>query len=141
MFAVAFAYDDTLTPAVPARRVLHECEELRVPFAVLVRDADEAARAAAPPLAFTGAIVTALHDGAGAPAADAVTALAAHFDLPPACIWYVTGRTRGDAQAVSAAGAHGVYIERIEDALDALREPYTRSALNLRYIMRTVVGG
>ena len=139
MLAVAFAYDDTLTPAAPARRVLDELDALAIPVAVLVRDEDERARATAPPLAWNGAVVSAPHDAAGAPGPEAVAALAAHFGLPPECIRYLTGRGRGDAQAASAAGAHGHYLERIDDALEVLREPYTRSALNLRYIMRTVL--
>jgi len=78
------------------------------------------------------------------------------FGLPPACVWYVTDRDDDTTRAAHAAGFQTVLIDAtraaasspddrahtvagVTDVLELIREPYTRSVLNLRYIMRTVL--
>jgi hypothetical protein len=77
--------------------------------------------------------------------------------LPASRVWYVTGRAEQDAFTARASGLQAIFLDpdgapegtngtrgvhrvrAIEEILDVLRGPYTRSVLNLRYIMRSVL--
>ncbi len=85
-----------------------------------------------------------------------VERIAPRFGLPPSCVWFVTAQ-HADAVAARAGGLNVILIDAqapltlepnadglhhapgIEDVLEIVRIPYTRSALNMRYIMRTVL--
>jgi hypothetical protein len=79
----------------------------------------------------------------------------APFGLPASCVWFVT-ETAGDAHDACDAGYQAVLVDSaqpaasmpeqrmhviggVSEVLELIREPYTRSVLNLRYIMRTVL--
>jgi hypothetical protein len=83
-------------------------------------------------------------------------ALAERFGLPAECVWYVTAH-EADALGARAAGLQAILVDpagapstgpderglyvaaAVEGVLEIVRVPYTRSALNMRYIMRTVL--
>jgi FMN phosphatase YigB (HAD superfamily) len=145
-----------IVPRPGALRVVRELEALAVPLAVLAPGPADVARQTAELVWFGGAVVVGDHSD-GLPAPSAFAALCARFGLPAECVWYVTGRSEADARAACAAGLQGVFIDpaaidapepdapglrrvaAIGDVLDLLRGPYTRSALNMRYLMRTVL--
>ena len=146
-----------IAPQPGALRVVRELEALAVPLAVLAPEPGEAARRIADLVWFGGPVVTGAYC-AGVPEPSAFATLCAHFGLPGECVWYVTGRAEADARAACSAGLQGVYIDAaasadgsepdvgglrripaIGDVLDLLRAPYTRSALNLRHVLRTVL--
>jgi len=144
-----------IAPRPGALRVVRELEALGVPLAILAPGPADVAQRTAELVWFAGPAVVGEHpDGVPAPAAFA--ALCAHFALPAECVWYVTGRADADARAACSAGLQGVFIDpaadapepdarglrrvaAIGDVLELLRGPYTRSALNMRYLMRTVL--
>lgn len=146
-----------LHPQPGALRVVRELEALGVPLAVLSGEPEGAARRKAELAWFGGAVVCGEHDASGTPAPAAFTALCDQLGLPAACIWYVTGRSEHDALAAHACELNAVFIDpsastepdaerpgihrvrSIDDVLELLRGPYTRSALNMRYIMRTAL--
>ncbi len=145
-----------IAPRPGALRVVRELEALAVPLAVLAPGPADAARRTAELVWFAGPVVVGEHPD-GIPAPSAFAALCADFALPAECVWYVTGRAEADARAACSAGVQGVFIDAaatdppepdarglrrvaaIGDVLDLLRGPYTRSALNMRYLMRTVL--
>lgn len=146
-----------IAPLPGALRVVRELEALNVPLAVLAPEPLAEARRVAGLVWFAGPVVTGEHRD-GVPLASAFAALCAQVALPAECVWYVSGRAEADARAACAAGLHGVFIDphaKDEDAepdarglrrvpgiggvLDLVRAPYTRSALNMRYLMRTVL--
>jgi FMN phosphatase YigB (HAD superfamily) len=145
-----------IAPRPGALRVVRELEALAVPLAILAPGPADVAQRAAELVWFAAPVVVGEHrDGVPSPAAFA--ALCAHFALPAECVWYVTRRAEADARAACAAGLQGVFIDEaatdapepdarglrrvsaLGDVLDLLRAPYTRSALNMRYLMRTVL--
>ena len=125
MLAIAFASDAALD-APDGLRTVRELESLGIPLVTLDAPAGTSA------------------------------AIAERFGLPPECVWYVTPR-EPDALAARGAGlnailidphgtpasepdARGLYVaDRLSGMLEIVRVPYTRSALNMRYIMRTVL--
>jgi FMN phosphatase YigB (HAD superfamily) len=145
-----------IAPRPGALRVVRELEALAVPLAILASGPADVARRTAELLWFAGPVVVGEHPS-GVPAPSAFAALCAHFALPAECVWYITGRSEADARGACAAGLRGVFIDpaavdapepdarglrriaAIGDVLDLLRGPYTRSALNMRYLMRTVL--
>ncbi|MDB5043431.1 MAG: hypothetical protein JWN27_4157 [Candidatus Eremiobacteraeota bacterium] len=145
-----------IAPQPGALRVVRELEALAVPFAILAPGPADVARRTAELVWFAGPVVVGEHPN-GVPAPSAFAALCAHFALPAECVWYVTGGAESGARAACAAGVQGVFIDpaatnaaepdargvrrvaAIGDVLDLLRGPYTRSALNMRYLMRTVL--
>jgi phosphoglycolate phosphatase-like HAD superfamily hydrolase len=152
-----------LHPQPGALHVVRELEALGVPLAVLSGEPEAAARRKAELAWFGGAVVCAEHDASGVPEPAAFAALCERLGLPAACIWYVTGRSERDAFAARACELNAVFVDpsapdddpsvnepdgersgmhrvrRIDDVLELLRGPYTRSALNMRYIMRTAL--
>jgi FMN phosphatase YigB (HAD superfamily) len=95
--------------------------------------------------------------GAWKPARPAFDALVATLALPPDRIWYVGDDPRVDVDGASQAGLRTVWfrpagttypphlaapdhaIERIEEVLAILSEPYTRSLLSLRYVLHNAL--
>lgn len=91
------------------------------------------------------------------PCSDPVRGLTETLEVPSACIWFVTAK-EGEAQRAVLAGmnaialspdapattiapsARGYYVAAgIEDVLEIIRVPYTRTALAMRVIAHTLV--
>jgi phosphoglycolate phosphatase-like HAD superfamily hydrolase len=142
------AVQELVRPLPGAPRVLRELEALGVGLALLGAQPAELLRRIAQVVFFRGEVVAAEGPGRFA-------ALAARFGLPEACIWYVTAAA-GDAAEARAAGANVILVDpdaarcepqaagfvvvpAVDDVLEVIRIPYTRSALNLRYILRKIM--
>jgi hypothetical protein len=125
MLAVAFALDDALAAAPETQRVLARLAQCGVQHVLLP----------------------------SAPDAGGFEDLVRRFRFPPSCIWYVTDQSREDAHAAVSSGMHAIWVDLqtecasvsadggiytvggIDEVLDVLSEPYTRSALCLRYLL------
>jgi FMN phosphatase YigB (HAD superfamily) len=124
-------------PLPGVARVLVELDRLAVPKAILTNGLSSVERAKASALQFAGKVLVSEEIGARKPSPAAFAALAREFALPVECIWYVGADQGTDTRPAAAVGMHP--IERVDAVLDAIREPYSRSALSLRYIMRTAL--
>jgi hypothetical protein len=141
---------ELLRPSAETLRTLRELDQLGMPLALLGDLPQPLLERMAVVLWFSGQVVS---------AADPIAVLPTTFGLPPECIWFVTADGE-EAQRASDAGFTAVHIEArgpvaiespdgrgayvlhtIGDLLDAIRAPYTRSALNLRLIIGAVFTG
>ena len=141
---------ENVRPYPATLRVLRELESLNVRAALVGRGPAWLVNRLAQVLWFRGDVVVATD-------ARRFAAVAEWAALPPACVWYVTTEA-DDARAAIAGGMQAIVLDAaapqalhepcetgwyaghsIDDVLEILRVPYTRSALNLRYIYRTVL--
>ncbi len=130
--------------------VLRELEGLGISMAMLGAGPEWLQRRIAQVLWFKGEVVA-------ASGPQRFATLCERLRLPAICVWYVTA-SRDDAAEALAAGTNviliddnqpaallepdgdGCFVARsIEDVLEVIRIPYTRSALNLRYIVRKLL--
>jgi hypothetical protein len=66
-------------------------------------------------------------------------AICGQLHLPPDRIWFASSAAV-EIERARAAGFHVVQIENsLDEILDAIGEPYTRSLLGLRHIMRSAL--
>jgi FMN phosphatase YigB (HAD superfamily) len=147
---VLAAVQELVRPFPGTARVLRELEGLGVGLALLGGEPAALLRRIAQVVFFRGEVVAA--EGAGR-----FGVLAERIGLPAPCIWYVTA-AQADAGEARAAGTNVILIDpnaepalhepradgfyaggSIDDVLEAIRIPYTRSALNLRYILRKIM--
>lgn len=144
------AVQELVRPADGALHVLRELEGLGLGMALFGEGPDWLVRRIAQVVWFRGDVVVAAGPGRFAE-------LCARVDLPPPCIWYVTA-SEADAAAAHAAGTNvvlfapgaapalhepderGLFVAAaLSDVLEIIRIPYTRSALNLRYVLRKIL--
>jgi hypothetical protein len=119
-------------------RVLEEVHKLGVPVAVLARGLSGIEESKARIAGYVGPLVVSEDVGDASDVA-LFGALAAALSLPAEAIWYATA-DRNEADAAAACGFNVVPIsETVDEVLEAIREPYTRSLLGLRYVMRTAL--
>jgi hypothetical protein len=121
-----------------AARTLDEVRHLGLPIAILARGLDGVEQSKARVMSYDGAIV--VSEEVGGTSDDALfAAVARALGLPVEMIWYATA----DASEADAACRFGFNVvpiaETVDEVLDAIREPYTRALLGLRYIMRTAL--
>jgi hypothetical protein len=138
---------ELLRPSADALRTLRELDQLGIPLALFGDLPKPLLDSMAVVLWFSGQVVS---------VADPLVALPLQFGLPPECIWFVTAdgdeaqravdagftavhiASRASA-AIEAPDRRGVYLlNTIEDLLDVIRAPYTRSALNLRLVIQAL---
>jgi hypothetical protein len=167
VFAVAFSARDTLAstsgidsntapidvpefvrPSVAATRTLRGLDQLCLPLA-LFGDL---------PLTLLKGVADALwFPGQLAHGADPLTAVPIALNLPASCIWFVTADfdeaqragsagftvvhlAPGAQTAIDAPDNRGMYVlNAIDDLLEPIRTPYTRSALSLRSVIGAVL--
>jgi phosphoglycolate phosphatase-like HAD superfamily hydrolase len=138
--------------------VLRAIESLRVPHAVVLAERQPTATHLADAVFFKGDVLVGDGMQHRAPTTTTFRQIVAHFRLPPERIWFVTGRDAADAAAAAAFGFEVVYlrqpddapaaepsgdvliVDELEDLLVVLGPAYTRSALNMRYLMRGLLG-
>jgi FMN phosphatase YigB (HAD superfamily) len=139
---------------------LRQLEALAIPHAILTNGWIALTRAKAEAVGFSGTVlVSDAPRGVSKPQETAFAALAAVLGLPPDRIWYVGTDPRVDMAAAQKAGFNAVWlcpdehgapfppdlpppahiIRRLDELLEILREPYTRSLLGLRYILHNVL--
>lgn len=137
----------------PARGTLHvlrELEALEIPLAVVGTGPVPLVEKIARAFWFRGETIAAGPEGTAA-------ALLARMQLPAACLWFVTADIREAATARDAGmnavllepGAEGSFAQpdgrglyvapRIDDVLEIIRIPYTRSVINLRHLFHALV--
>ncbi|MBV8584405.1 MAG: hypothetical protein JO241_10440 [Candidatus Eremiobacteraeota bacterium] len=119
-------------------RALQELRSLGVPIAVLARGMGGVEQSKARVINYDGLLV--VSDDVGDSSDEALFgAVRQALDLPVEAIWYATA----DAEEAAAASRFGFNVvpiaKTVDEVLDAIREPYTRSLLGLRYIMRTAL--
>ena len=124
MFGVVVALDGQLIASPEGQRVLTTLAECSVRYVVLSN------------VSGNGELAT----------------LVDRLDLPARCIWYLTDRNATSVEAALSSGFNVVWVGRapasggpanislhvvasLSEALDVLCEPYTRSALALRYLL------
>jgi FMN phosphatase YigB (HAD superfamily) len=117
------------------KSVIEELERLAVPKAILTNGLPSIERAKASVLGFSGAVLVSEDIGVRKPEPAAFAALARSISLPVECIWFVGNE--GDRRGAEAVGMNTV--AHVEELLEAIREPYSRAMLGLRYVMRTVL--
>jgi len=140
-----------------ARETLQRIVSLRIPCAVLTNGPSTIEQHRAKLLGFEGPVLVSEDIGAWKPARQAFDALVATLALPPDRIWYVGDDPHVDVVGAAQAGLHTVWlrsagtayppnlaapdhaIERLEEVLAILSEPYTRSLLGLRYILHNAL--
>jgi HAD superfamily hydrolase (TIGR01509 family) len=139
------------------RETLQRISSLRIPCAVLTNGLSTIEQCRAKWVGFEGPVLVAEDIGARKPARQAFDALVATLALPPDRIWYVGDDPQVDVDGASQAGLRTVWIrpagttyppdlaapdhaiERIEEVLAILSEPYTRSLLSLRYVLHNAL--
>lgn len=139
---------ELLRPSAAALRTLRELDQLGIPLALFGDLPKPLLERMAVVLWFSGQVVS---------VADPLAALPSTLGLPAACIWFVTADgdeaqravdagftavqiTSQESVAIDTPDRRGVYVLRtIEDLLEAIRVPYTLSALNLRLIVGAVL--
>ena len=167
MFAVAFSAHDTLAstsgieratalvdvpefvrPSEAATRTLSELDHLCIPMALFGDLPPALLKSVADALWFPGQITN---------GSDPLSAVPITFNLPSSCIWLVTADSEeaqragssgftgvllspGALAAIDAPDDRGIYVlNAIDDLLEAIRSPYTRSALSLRSVIGAVL--
>ncbi len=133
--AALAAVAEAVRPYAGTPRVLRELESLNVPMAIAGTGPAWLTRRIAEVVWFRGDVLVASE-------AEMANAMIAWAALPADRIWFVTSRADA-AAAARAAGINPIVVDAngdsIGEVLEALRAPYTRAALNLRYLFRTVV--
>ena len=110
---IAVALSSRLTTTPDFERVQREIAALAVPYAI-VAVGEGGAIAACEPLMTT-------------------------YALPPERLWFASP-DEPELQSARDAGLNAVPVRAsAAEVLEAIREPYTRSLLNLRHIMRTAL--
>jgi HAD superfamily hydrolase (TIGR01549 family) len=128
-----------LQPLPGALRVLKELQSLSVPVVIYSKGQSTIEDSKAAALDFSGHLLVSEDVGFAPPEPGAFAAIARELALPAERIWYVSHDAK-DVAAAEAVGMHGVHVTgQVDDVLETLREPYTRSLLGLRYIMRTAL--
>jgi len=140
-----------------ARETLRRISSLGIPCAVLTNGPSTIEQHRAKWVGFEGPVLVAEDIGAWKPARAAFDALVAVLALPPDRIWYVGNDPQADLDGASRAGLRTVWIrpagatyppnlaapdhaiERIDEVLAILSEPYTRSLLSLRYVLHNAL--
>jgi hypothetical protein len=138
---------ELLRPSAAALHTLRELDQLGIPMALFGDLPKPLLDSISVVLWFSGQVVS---------VADPLAALPSTFGLPAACIWFVTADgdeaqravdagftavqiAARESVAIEAPDRRGIYVlNTIEDLLDAIRAPYTRSALNLRLIIQAI---
>jgi FMN phosphatase YigB (HAD superfamily) len=140
---------ERVRPAPGALRTLRELEGLGIGLALVGDGPEWLVRRIAQVVWFRGEAI--------ATAGDRFAVVCERIGLPAPCIWYVTADPADAANAV-AAGCNAVLIDpeatgvagepddggryvvpAIDGVLEVIRVPYTRSALNLRYLLRKIL--
>ena len=137
-----------MRPSASVLRTLRELEQLGIPLALFGDLPKPLLERMAAVLWFSGQVIS---------VADPLAALPSTLALPAACIWFVTADadeaqravdagftavqiTSSESVAIDVPDRRGAYVLRtIEDLLEAIRVPYTLSALNLRGIIGAVL--
>ena len=147
MIGVALALDGT--QHIPgADRLARELAALAVPRALFSHASQAEARRAAAEAGLGGAVLAPL----------CFPAICDSLGLPADRIWIVSSDWEGTlkaaapygfrlvyvsdgsgATAASALAARAAVVPRVDDVLELIREPYTRSLLMLRHLMRTAL--
>lgn len=149
----AIAAREQTTACEGASRLLETLHELRAPTVVLSPGYATAARAALALLNFHGAIVAADDLGTSISDLRVFAAAASALAVPAERVWFLAGDLKSEARPAAIAGfnvvlvAHSdatahdgiTVVERADRFLDVLAEPYTRSALHLRHVMRSAL--
>jgi HAD superfamily hydrolase (TIGR01509 family) len=142
-------------PLPGARETLAQIASLGIPCAILTNGWSAIEQRKARYLGFAGPVLVSEDIGFCKPHRAAFAALAETLALPPDRIWYVGGDPAVDVAGAGKAGLQSVWlrsedavfpsglrepehtIERIDDVLELLSEPYTRSLLGLRYVLHS----
>ncbi len=146
---------ETSKPLPGAQRALRELQKLSIPLAILANGVRSAEQQKAASIGFTGRVIVSEDIGAQKPDLRAFSMLAREMALPAECIWYVGSDYDRDIAPARVAGFNAVWlrrtkataasgdsvhvIEKVDDVLELIKEPYTRSLLGLRHIMRTAL--
>jgi hypothetical protein len=141
---------EIVRPARGTLRVLRELEALEVPLVLVGSDPEPLVQKLARVFWFTGETIAAGPEGT-------VAATLERVGLPPSCIWFVTAdideasaaRDAGINTVLLAEGAEGAFlapdergfyvIPTIDELLEVLRIPYTRSVINLRHMYLSLI--
>jgi HAD superfamily hydrolase (TIGR01509 family) len=137
-------------PMPDAKRVVDELRSVGVMQGILANGLRASTVGKATAIGFDGKIVASEDVGFKKPNPQAFGALIDALALPPQCIWYLASDFETDIEPARAAGLNAVWltddkaasppaIRRIEEFLDVVQEPYTRSLLGLRYIMHNTL--
>jgi hypothetical protein len=139
---------ELLRPSASALRTLRELEQLGIPLTLFGDLPKPLLERMAAVLWFAGQVIS---------VADPLAALPSSLGLPAASIWFVTADadeaqraldagftvvqiTSLESVAIDAPDRRGAYVlQTIDDLLEAIRVPYTRSALNLRVVIGAVL--
>jgi FMN phosphatase YigB (HAD superfamily) len=140
-----------------ARETLQRIASLRIPCAVLTNGVSTIEQHRAKYVGFEGPVLVSEDIGASKPTSQAFDALVATLALPPDRIWYVGDDPQIDVSGASQSALRTVWIrpagttyppnlagpdhaiEKIEEVLAILSEPYTRSLLGLRYVLHSAL--
>jgi putative hydrolase of the HAD superfamily len=136
-----------------ARETLAQIASLGIPCAILTNGWSSVEQRKARHLGFEGPVLVSEDTGWRKPEQAAFKSLSAALALPPDRIWYIGDDPLEDVAGAARAGLHSVWlrppgatfpsgiekpehtIERIDEVLALLCEPYTRSLLGLRYVL------
>ncbi len=145
-----------IEPLPGARETLAHITALQIPCAILTNGWSSIEQRKARSLGFEGPVLVSEDTGRRKPERAAFESLSDALALPPERIWYA-GSDPLEVAAAAQTGLHGVWlrtqrrdfpgeletpehtIERIDEILDILREPYTRSLLGLRYVLHNAL--
>jgi HAD superfamily hydrolase (TIGR01509 family) len=144
-------------PLPGARDVLAQIVSLGIPCAILTNGWSSIEQRKARHLGFEGPVLVSEDIGFCKPDRAAFAVLSNALALPPDRIWYVGDDPAEDVAGAGRAGLQNVWlrapgavfpsglhepdhtIDRIDEVLDLLCEPYTRSLLGLRYVLHSAL--
>jgi FMN phosphatase YigB (HAD superfamily) len=145
-----------IEPLPRARETLAQIGSLGVPCAILTNGWSSIEQRKATQLGFAGPVLVSEDIGCRKPQEAAFAALSRALGLPPDRIWYVADDPE-DIAGAARAGLHTVWlrpsgaafpsefeapehaIERVDEVLALLAEPYARSLLGLRYVLHSTL--
>ena len=138
-----------LTRPLPgAVEMLQQLQLLGVPAAILTNGLSTAEQAKARVMGFTGDVIVSENTGVKKPDVRAFGALLNALHLPAECVWYLASDFESDVRPARTVGMRGVWlspdsgpgtVRNFDEFLELIKEPYTRSLLGLRYIMRSAL--
>lgn len=135
-------------PAPGATAMLRQLKNHAVPMAILTNGLSSAEQSKAHSLSFDGPVVISENTGVKKPDIRAFGALLDAMRMPAECVWYLAADFEYDIRPARTAGINAVWlnenggsdtVRNFDEFMELIKGPYTRSLLNLRYIMHTAL--